>query len=163
MSDIPAGYKLIETGTLVQFEVTERQVGPSSDEGNSVVRLELQLGSPEGEDADGGDGEDQAEWGSFGLIFTLAVVSFADARPRGVSGIEFVEEDEFTVDDLITHLRFVRGELHFYADYLRGRCVKTSVTVRRDGHVTLETVNRGEAVLRWVDALKGKKHLRPVE
>ncbi len=50
----------------------------------------------------------------------------------------------------------------FDADYVRGRCVKTTVEVTSHGIVTLETVNRGEAALRWVDKLKGKKYLRVV-
>jgi len=50
-----------------------------------------------------------------------------------------------------------------YVDYPRGRCVKTSVDVSGDGHVLLERVNRGQAATRWVDRLKGKKFLRPVE
>jgi len=61
---------------------------------------------------------------------------------------------------LIAGLKFVRGELHLDVDYLRGRCVKTTIRVRRDGTVTLETRGRGESALRWPERLKGKK---PVE
>ena len=32
-----------------------------------------------------------------------------------------------------------------------------------DGTVLVEAVNRGEAALRWVDRLKGKKYLQAVE
>jgi hypothetical protein len=53
----------------------------------------------------------------------------------------------------------VRGELHLGLDYVRGRCVKTSIDVKRDGKVTLETRARGESALFWVDRLKGKKPL----
>ena len=59
-------------------------------------------------------------------------------------------------------LRYIRGELHLYCDYIRGRCLKTGITVRPDGHVTLTTWGRGEAALRWLDRLKGKKTLQPV-
>jgi hypothetical protein len=72
-------------------------------------------------------------------MFALAVLSFADARPRGVSDMHFADGDEFTVADLLAHLRYQRGELHFDADYVRGRCMKTDVTVRPNGHVTLAT------------------------
>jgi hypothetical protein len=45
---------------------------------------------------------------------------------------------------------------------LRGRCVKTDVTVRADGSVTIKTRNRGESALRWLEFLKGRKHLEAV-
>jgi hypothetical protein len=163
-----AAYRLIKTGTLVQFEVTDTHIEPSlGDEGNSIVKIELQLGAPEaddddGEDDSGGDGEDQAEWGGFGFLFTLATLSFADARPRSYTGPDFVENDEFSVADFFDCLRFVRGELHLDADYIRDRCVKTTIIVRRDGQVTLETRNRGEAATRWIDRLRGKKALAAV-
>ena len=40
---------------------------------------------------------------------------------------------------------FEQGELRFSADYVRGRCVKTDITVRADGTTTLAT--RGQARL----------------
>lgn len=113
-TDSIACYKLIETGTLVEFEVTNTKVDPSPDGETSFVHIAIQLGGPEG-----GDGADQAEWGGFGFIFVLAVLSFADSRPRGYSEKEFVEKDEFTVADFFEGLRFTRGELHFDADYVR--------------------------------------------
>ena len=48
-------------------------------------------------------------------------------------------------------------------DYVRGRMMKTTVTVRGDGRFTVETVNRHEAAVRWLRTLEGKKHLRLVE
>ncbi len=88
--------------------------------------------------------------GCAGFIFALAVLSFADARPRGVSGIDYQEQDEFNVADLIEHLRYERGELRFSADYVRGRCMKTDITVRPDGTARLQTRARGETPLRWL-------------
>ena len=41
--------------------------------------------------------------------------------------------------------------------HLHGRCLKTDVTVRKDGKVTIETVNRGQDALTWVQRLRGKK------
>ncbi len=152
--DRSVSYKLIHTGTLVEFEIVDTVVRPAPDGESAAVRIELQLGGGEG-----GDGEEQAEWGSFGLMFTLAALSFADARPRGYSEVEFIEADEFRITDFFDGLRFVRGELHLSSDYVRGRCMKTDIVVRQDGRVTLETRNRGEAALRWVDRLKGKKPL----
>jgi hypothetical protein len=50
-SDRPAGFKLVETGTLVEFEIVDTKVEPSPDGETSFVQVELQLGGP-----DGGDG-----------------------------------------------------------------------------------------------------------
>ena len=58
---------------------------------------------------------------------------------------------------LFEGLRFSYGELHFSADYIRGRCVKTHITVRPNGTVTLTTWGRGQTALRWLDRLKGKR------
>jgi hypothetical protein len=156
-SDRPAGFKLVETGTLVEFEIVDTKVEPSPDGETSFVQVELQLGGP-----DGGDGEDQARWGAFGLIFTLAVLSFNDARPRGNSDAAYLEKDDFTVADLFDGLEFLRGELRFEADYIRGRCMKTDIVVRADGLVRLQTRARGESALRWIERLKGKKTLEAV-
>ena len=97
-----------------------------------------------------------------GLIFTIGVLSFHDARPRGVSGNWFEDGDQFTAADLLGRIRFTDGKLQMYVDYLRGRCVKTTIEVASDGRVRLETVNRGKAALAWVARLQGKKLLQPV-
>jgi hypothetical protein len=51
---------------------------------------------------------------SFALIYGLGVLSFADARPRGVSGIEFQEEDGWCVADMLRLVTYEHGELHFF-------------------------------------------------
>lgn len=99
----------------------------------------------------------------WGLIYALGVLSFVDARPRGVSDMHYVEKDEWHVGDMLRHLRFERGQLRFYADYVRGRMLKTTIDIDRDGKITLETVHRGEAATRWISKLQGKKVIRLVE
>jgi len=37
--------------------------------------------------------------------------------------------------------------------------MKTDIAVRKDGQLTLSTWNRGQAALRWLDRLQGKKML----
>jgi len=64
---------------------------------------------------------------------------------------------------LIDELEYQPGELRFSADYIRGRCMKTDVTVRPDGTATLHTRCRGEAATRWVARLKGKKVMEVLE
>jgi hypothetical protein len=58
---------------------------------------------------------------------------------------------------------FDHGRLHFYADYVRGRCLKTTVDIDKDGKIVVETVNRGEAATRWISKLQGKKVLSLVD
>jgi hypothetical protein len=152
-----AGYSLLERGVLVPFRVVETRMELSPDGESLSVCAEILFGIDDQEDP-----VDLAEWGSFGFIFALAVLSFADARPRGYSAIDFVENDEFGVDDFLRCLSFCRGELHFAADYIRGRSMKTDITVKPDGGVTLTTRGRGEAATRWLDRLQGKKFIQPV-
>lgn len=143
MSDRLAGYKRIEQVTALGLEVVD--VKRSGTEEIPYIRITLK------------DDPDVLSSCGIGLIFALAILSFRDARPAGYSGRDFVEEDEFTVADLVEHLRFERGRLYFYVDYLRGRLVKTSVEIDREGTIVLETKNRGEAAARWVAKLQGKQ------
>ncbi len=106
---------------------------------------------------------DLLEGCALGVVFALGVLSFQDARPRGVSGMDFTPKDEWAVVDMLRGLRFRGGRVCFYADYVRGRMLKTSVEVFPDGRVVLETQNRGEAATRWVRKLQGKKTLALVE
>lgn len=156
-----AGYKLIEKGTLVSFDIVETQIEPSPGDEEMVVRIELQLG--EVEDGDEQDRTEDHVWGGLGFVFCLALLSFRDARPRGVSGGDFKEVDEFGVADMVDCLRYERGCLRFEADYIRGRCVKTDVWLRADGTATLLTRCRGEAATRWIQLLKGKKLLELID
>lgn len=154
----PIEYELLYDATLAEIVVSETEVNPSGAD-DKHVRIEGRLGLGEDED---GDPVNDAEHYAFGFIYALGVLSFADARPRGVSGMHFEEKDDWSVGDMLRHLRFERGELRFYADYVRGRCMKTKVIVRGNGSFLLDTVNRGEAATRWVAKLQGKKMLRAV-
>ncbi|MBI4821795.1 MAG: hypothetical protein HY791_36380 [Deltaproteobacteria bacterium] len=156
-----AAYDLLRTGTLVLFDMVESKVEPTVDNEEAIVRLELQMRDEvdEGEEPDP-EVCDTVEWGAFGFIFVLATLSFADARPRGYSEKDFQADDEFGLDDFFASMKYVRGALHFYADYVRGRCMKTDIVVRGDGRVTVATTCRGEAALRWVARLQG--HIAPV-
>ncbi len=105
---------------------------------------------------------DEKEVGTsaFGIIFALGVMSFHDARPRGVSGVHFMEKDEWHVGDLLRHIRYEGGVLHFYADYVRGRMMKTSIEINQDGVVKLKTVGRARVAEGWVARLQGKQKLK---
>lgn len=96
---------------------------------------------------------------ALGVIFALGVLSFHDARPRGVSGMDFSARDAWSVADMLRSLTFPAGRVYFYADYVRGRMLKTGVEIFPGGRIVLATQNRGEAATRWVQKLKGKKML----
>lgn len=161
-NDRSAGHHLIEIGAGVPFRVLGHEVLPALDEPELGFRLELKLGE-DGEDGDEADDpEDLVEWTAFGLMFVLGQLAFDDARPRELSALDYRERDELSVADFFEGLTFRGGALHFRADYIRGRRVKTDITVRSDGSVTVTTVGRGKAPLRWLDRLKGKKAMRVV-
>jgi hypothetical protein len=153
-----AEHRLIETGTLVRFRIVDTQTQVSPDKENVFVRADLVF---TGDDEDTDPGE-IAEWAAFGFLFTLAALSFHDARPRGISEIDYRPDDAFTVADFFDSLSFTHGELHLVADYIRGRSMKTTVTIRKDGTIALTTWGRGQRALRWLDQLQGKKRLAPV-
>lgn len=148
---IPAGYKLVEAGTLMTFEILATDIKPTAGDEDKIVDMTLQLE------------EDLVESCALGFMFALCLQSFHHGRPRGYSGNWFEDEDEFTVEDFLDHLRYWRGNLHIDLDYIRGRCLKTTVTIEKDGKCRLHTHNRGEALTRWVVLMRGKKFLSAVE
>lgn len=155
----PAWKQLLETGTLIQFRILDTQTESAPDGENVAVRADLVFT----DDDDETEPSEVAEWGSFGFLFTLALLSFNDARPRGYSENDFLADDEFTVDDFFECLSYYNGELRLRTDYVRGRCMKTDIAVRPNGTVTLETWGRGQTALRWLDRLQGKKTLGLVQ
>ena len=88
--------------------------------------------------------EDDVEISAFGILYSVSLLSFLQARPAGVSVIDFREQDVWSVEDLLRHVSFERGKLHFYADYVRGRLMKTTVEISKDGSVVIETINRAD-------------------
>jgi len=157
--DIPIEYELIRDAALANVVVLDTQIAPTTGD-DKHVRIEGRLGLAEDED---GEPESDVEHFAFPFIYVIGVLSFTDARPRGVSDMHFEEKDDWMVGDMLRRLRFENGALHFYADYVRGRCVKTTLILRADGMFVLETVNRGEAATRWIAKLQGKKILSAVD
>jgi hypothetical protein len=150
--DLPIEHQLIKDGTLFEeIEILDQKIVPTVGNEDWAATIEFRVE------------EDLVESCAFGLIYVLGLLSFHDGRPRGVSGNWFEDDDQFTAADMLRHLKFERGKLSMYVDYLRGRCIKTTVEMSSDGQVFLKTVNRGQAATRWVDRLKGKEFLRAVE
>lgn len=152
-SDKRAGHHLIETGALVEFRILDAQTQLGLDQETIAVSVDLMFTADDG-DVDPGD---IAEWGAFGFLFVIATLSFHDARPRGFSEKDFLPDDALTVTDFLEGLSYRQEELHVRLDYVRGRSVKTDITVRPDGTATVTTWGRGQSALRWLDKLQGKK------
>ncbi len=106
---------------------------------------------------------EDVSWSAIPLIYVIGALSFVDARPCGVSDIDYFEKDEWYLADMIPRLRVERGGIVFDSDYVRGRMMKTSVTIGPDGKMVVETRNRHEMAVRWLRTIKGKKHLQLVE
>ncbi len=159
--DIAIEYELIRDATLADIVVQNTEIVPTpADE--KQVRIEGRLGLEHDEDDEDSEPSTDVEHYAFAFLFTIGALSFEDARPRGSSGIDYAEKDRWTAGDMLRHLRFEREELRFYADYVRGRCMKTKLIVRADGTFLLETVNRGETATRWIAKLQGERTLSAV-
>lgn len=155
--DRTAGLELLHTGTLVDFQVTNTQIHEGPDAAEFSVEIGLKFPpNPETE-------ENDLDWGALGFLFIIGTLSFADARPRESSVIEYAEQDEFQVGDFIRCLHWEGGALKFSADYVRGRRMKTDLALRSDGSGRLTTSGRGKAAIHWLERLKGKKQLQVVQ
>lgn len=148
--------RLFETGTLVQFRILDTHTEVAPDRENLFVRVDLVLEDDEHEV----EPEEIVEWGAFGFLFALAALSFHDARPRGMSELDFETDDVLTLADFMDALSFSHNGLSVQTDYLRGRSMKTEATVRPDGTVRLTTWGRGKSALHWLDRLQGKKRVQ---
>lgn len=141
---------LLRQGVLCEFEVVATTITPTVGDDDYAVEIKFQLH------------EDDVERGSLGFMFTLMALSFNDARPRGISDQDFKERDELEVRDFLGTLDLKPTGLHTYLDYLRGRCVKTSIDASGEGVIVLQTVNRGQAATRWVDRMRGQRPVKQV-
>ena len=139
---------MIHNATLLDFEVVATTVEPTSgnDDFHVVIRLKTD--------------DDLFEKAALGVMFTLAMLSFHDARPRGVSGQWFGDDDQLTNADFLEGFEYARALCT--TDYVRGRCLKTMVQIHPNGRIALETGNRGQAATRWVARLQGKRLLKAV-
>ena len=155
--DREAGYELLKTGSIVNFEIVKTDIheGPDSAE----FSVEIQLAFPPDSEAE----ENDLQWGAFGFFFVIGTLSFADARPREASMIDYVENDEFQLGDFVSGLCWEGAALRFRADYLRGRRMKTDFVLRPDGSGKLTTTGRGMTPLRWLERLQGEGRMRLVK
>ena len=147
--DVEAVYELTKSATLARFRALRSEGEEHPDRSWQRVTCHLH--------------REDVPWASVPLMYALGALSFADARPRGASEIHYDEKDEWRIADMVQQLHFERGGLVLDIDYVRGRMMKTTVSVRPDGTLVVETRNRHEMATRWLQALKGRKHIRLVE
>ena len=100
---------------------------------------------------------------AFGVLFTLSLMSFTFAAPRGYSENLFIPDEEWNIEYFVQGLEFRHKTLIFSADYVSGRMMKTDITFESGGRVTIETRNRGRGADRWLTHLQGKRHIQAVE
>ena len=96
----PIEHNLLTTAATAELTVTKSHVQPTPAGDDWHVVIEGRIGSEEGDDV---------EWAAFGVIFALGVLSFHDAKPRGLSEKEFFEVDEWSAGDMLRSLQFARA------------------------------------------------------
>jgi len=96
------------------------------------------------------------------VLFSISLMSFTYAVPRGYSAEYFIPDEKWTIGYFIQGLGFVQQRLYYSADYVSGRLMKTDIGFKSGGEVTLTTRNRGRGAERWLTHLQGKKHIKPV-
>jgi len=106
--------------------------------------------------------EEEPDIFSFGVLFTLSLMSFTYAAPRGYSENEFIPDEEWNLEYFLQGLEFENSCLKYSGDYVSGRHMKTTIIYEPGGQVTLETRNRGRGGDRWMMDLQGKKHIQEV-
>lgn len=137
---------LLEEARTVDLRVEETEI---ENLGREIVRLRMILEADPAVLA-------RRAWG---LIFAIGSLSFDDAD----ADLDFAEPDEWTASDMLRCLSFERGRLHFHADVVRGRCMRTTIELEPEGRITLKTVNRGDAASAWISRLQGRSATRVTE
>ena len=64
---------------------------------------------------------------------------------------------------MMTRSRLECGCIVFDSDYVRRRMMKTRVTIGPDGKMVVEARNRHEMALRWLTAIRRKKHIQLIQ
>ena len=107
--------------------------------------------------------EEKPDLWAFGVLFTLSLMSFTFAAPRGISENYFIPDEEWNLEYFVQGLGFENKFLRFSVDYVSGRMMKTDNVFESGDRVTLTTRNRGKGAERWLTHLQGRKHIQPVE
>ncbi len=107
--------------------------------------------------------EEEPDIFAIGILFSLALMSFTDAAPRGYSAHDFIPDEEWNLGYFMQGLEFQRGHLRYYGDYVSGRMMKTEILYEPGGKITLIAINRGKNAEKWMTLLQGKHHVNLVK
>jgi len=97
---------------------------------------------------------------AFSILFSLSLMSFTYAAPRGYSEKLFIPDEEWNLEYFLQGLEFNDGRLKYSGDYISGRHMKTTIIYEPGGQITLDTRNRGKGAERWMLHLQGNKHIQ---
>ena len=148
------GYQLLYETVGIQIEIISNHYEESpgfEGAGNTYQEIVFQIK------------EEEPDIWAIGVLFTLSLMSFSFAAPRGASEMHFVPDEEWNMEYFVKGLRFRWKKLCFTSDYVSGRLMKTDIAFEPDGKVTLTTSNRGKGSERWLTHLQGKKHITAVK
>ncbi len=106
--------------------------------------------------------EEPDDW-AIGILFTLSLMSFTFAAPRGYSEIHFIPDEDWNFEYFVRGLQYKWKKLCFTSDYVSGRLMKTDIDFESGGTVKITTRNRGRGAERWLTHLQGKKHINVVK
>jgi len=148
--DPPIEKELLRSALLLELEVTER-LRPGGAEAD-WIRLRGRFT----------EFEDVA-WGAFPFLYFVTMLSFLEAGPAGSSEIHFREEDGWYAEDVLRALRYESGELRVDTDYVRGRRMKTTVSITPDGTFLVEAHDRMDGAERWIGRLQGERQATIVQ
>ena len=142
-------FKLLEETVGIPIKIISNEFNEISENTYHKIAFQIQ--------------EEDPDLFAIGVLFTLSLMSFTFAAPRGYSENQFTPDEEWNLDYFVQGLEFRFKSLCFSADYVSGRMMKTDITFESGDRVTIETRNRGRGADRWLTHLQGKRHIQPVE
>ena len=148
------GFRQIEQTIGISIKIVSneyREMPTTGDINNSYQEIVFQID------------EENPDLYAIGVLFSLSLMSFAYAAPRGSSYIEFVPDEDWRIEYFLDGLAYENQNICFKSDYVSGRLMKTDIVFKSGGNVTIRTRNRGKGAERWLLNLLGKRHIRPVE
>ena len=107
--------------------------------------------------------EDEPDDWAIGVLFTLSLMSFSFAAPRGMSEIYFIPDEDWRLEYFLQGIRYRWRKISFTSDYISGRLMKTNIDFESGGKVKISIRNRGRGAERWLTHLQGKKHINAVK
>lgn len=77
--------------------------------------------------------EEEPDVFAFDLLFTLGLMSYADAQPVGVSHHHYNSKDEWSIEKFLSCLKFSMGTLVFSRDYMDAEMQTQEIMPRASG------------------------------